>query len=488
KAAPPAKEQPKRDKWNDQHSIFRLTSLSAAWPKLLAVILVFLAWVRSGDWVSRDAQIYKLGHETWNPIVVAPFVLGFLALLLIPNFYAGIAVLVLTWIVPFGLYVGKHNSSVEGHQTVFTSSWFRFQFALLGKRLGLKVGAEKTAGYLRGPQVDLTARGGAEDRVDQANLLTARQSPGYVHVKELIADMTARGSSRAILDYGQEAVSLRHMIDGVWHNGEARDRESGDVMLAVMKQLANLNVSERKKKQQGEFGAEYEKQKYDCEIASQGVKSGERVVVSLRGKGLKSDHQTLEQLGMREKLRERWLEIMSGDRGLVVISAMPEGGLTTLVDVSLLETDRLMRDFVSIEEVSEPETDIENLEAHFYDAGKGETPAKLVPTLSRKYPNVYVCRDFVDGESAKLLLDEIDMDRMVITSVHAADTSEACLRLLKKKTPHKDFTKSVVAVLNTRLIRLLCDDCKVEYEATPELLKKLGIPQGKVTRFFRAPK
>ena len=69
-----------------------------------------------------------------------------------------------------------------------------------------------------------------------------------------------------ILDYTQQAVVARQHIDGVWHNSEARDRESGDVMLAVMKTLANLNANERRKKQEGKFGAKYKDQSFICPI------------------------------------------------------------------------------------------------------------------------------------------------------------------------------------------------------------------------------
>ena len=58
---------------------------------------------------------------------------------------------------------------------------------------------------------------------------------------------------------------------------------------------------------------------------------------------------------------------------------MPEGGLTTLTDVSLMETDRLLRDFVAIEEVQHREREIENIEVTTYDAAKGETPATSFP-------------------------------------------------------------------------------------------------------------
>lgn len=475
------------DKWDDTHSIFRLREPSLNWLKMLPVVLLLLVWVRSADWINRDAQLFDLNHGLWNPLIVAPFVIAFLVMVLIPNYVIGIVLLSLAWLVPFVSYVVHHNKSVEPHQSVFTPSWFRHQISEAGSLVGLKIGSEKKADYLRGPDVDLTAEGG-DDRTNQANLLTARQSPGYVHVKELVADMIARGSARVLLDYSAEVVTARHMIDGVWHNGDARDRESGDVMLAVMKQLANLNVSERRKKQDGHFAATFEKKKYSCELTSQGVKTGERVIVTLHGSTKQSGIKTLEQLGMREKLREQWLEVMNADRGLVVFSALPEGGLTTMFDVSLLDSDRLLRDFIAVEDAGEPETEIENVPPHTYDGAKGDSPAKVIPSLSRKYPNVWVIRDFVDAETAKLMMEEIDLDRLVITSCHAQDAAEACLRMLQKKTPHKEFARELIGVLNTRLIRKLCTGCRVEYEATPALLKKLGIPAGKVTKFYRTPK
>ena len=152
------------------------------------------------------------------------------------------------------------------------------------------------------------AIGAPDERDNQANLITARQSPGYLLVKELVADMVDRRSDRVILDYTQQAVVARQHIDGVWHNGEARDRESGDVMLAVMKTLANLNASERRKKQEGKFAAKYKDHSFMCPITSQGVPTGERVVLQLLG-GFQRTFKKYDDLGMRAKLAEQWAEL-----------------------------------------------------------------------------------------------------------------------------------------------------------------------------------
>ena len=115
-------------------------------------------------------------------------------------------------------------------------------------------------------------------------------------------------------------------------------------------------------------------------------------------------------------------------------------------------------------------------------------------SIARKYPNVLVVRDFVDVETAKMLFEickpakEILDDRLVITNVRAKEAPEALLRMLQQKVPQREFAELVTAVLNMRLVRKLCESCKVAYEPSPELLKKLGIPAGKVEQFYRTPK
>jgi type II secretory ATPase GspE/PulE/Tfp pilus assembly ATPase PilB-like protein len=272
----------------------------------------------------------------------------------------------------------------------------------------------------------------------------------------------------------------------MWHNGEAREREASDVMLAVMKTLANLDVKDRRNKQAGNFGAKFKGKNYLCSIVSQGVATGERVILSRSVK--KERFTTYADLGMREGLQEKWAEQMAVDQGLVILSTMPGGGLTTITDVSLEETDCLMRDFKAIEDVNHREREIQNIDVVTYDSTAGESPATVLPKLVRTYPNVYVCRDLVNVESAKILFDEVKDEHLVVTTVRAREAAEALLRILQMKVPAKVFAAVVKGVLYQRLIRLLCPKCKVGYTPPPDVLRKLGIPVGKVEQLYRPPK
>jgi type II secretory ATPase GspE/PulE/Tfp pilus assembly ATPase PilB-like protein len=444
-------------------------------------------WVSATDWVNRDAQIHKLGHMKWNAIVFFPFACFTLLLIFLP--LASIIRAPILFVVFLGTwvpYVVVHNKSVEPHQTVLTGPWWRYAMANLVGRVGVKVSADRKAEHEKGAAVDLFAMGAKDANADNANLLQARTSPGYLLVKDLVVEMVDRRCERMLFDFTQQAVNVRIEIDGVWHSSGTRDRESSDVLLAVIKTLANLHAGERRKKQQGQFGAKYEGHGYLCPVSSKGVATGEQVVLSLRGEQQHFD--SYAALGMREAIQKQWSELMASDLGVVVFSTMPGGGLTTITNVSLEETDRLMRDFVAIEEVNHREAEIQNIAVHTYDASADESPATLMPKLIRAYPDVYVCRDLVNIESVKLLINEVKDERLVVTNVRAKDSAEALLRILQMKVPAQEFAPVVKAVLYQRLVRLLCSDCKVSYTPPPDVLKKLGIPADKVEHLFRPPK
>ncbi len=464
------------------------------WPTLIKTIslaLLILIWVKSSDWVNASGQQYDLGYRKWNAIVFFPFSIALLVMFFFPvPFVVRFPLLLVIWMAALIPFIVIHNKRVEPHQTVFTGTWFHHEFATLANKVGIKVSTERLAEYEKGAPVDLVALGGKDANQDNANLLIARQSPGYVTLKEQLAKAINHRGERILLDYSPQAVNVRHEIDGVWHPSDPIDRESGDVMLAVIKTLANLDIKLRRRKQNGQFGAKFEGTSHLCQVvyqvACQGTKSGERIILTLVHEH--KELATYADLGMREGLQQKWAEIMFRDKGFAILSTLPSGGLTTITDVSLEETDRLMRDFVSIEEVNHRNREIQNVAVHTYDTAAGQTPESIIPALIRTYPNVYVIRDLVNKETAKLLLDEVKDDHLLITNVRARDSAEALLRLLQMKIPSKDFATLVTAVLYQRLIRTLCPDCKVGYQPSADLLRKLGIPAGKIEQLYRPPK
>ncbi len=451
--------------------------------KLGLLLLVYLLWIKTTDWVNRDCQLLRLSYSVWNAVLYVGFLVGFALAITIPVFPAGFALLVVSWLGPLLAYVIKRNSTVDPHERVLTPSHIRHVLADALQSMGVKVASEKKAAYEKGAPVQFTATAGTPVE-NQADMVAARQSPGYLPAKEVIAEMTRQRADKCMLDYSRDAVTVRFQIDGVWHEADTQDRETGDEMLFVFKKLSHLNPKERRQRQSGRFAVEFEKKKYTAILVSQGTQTGERVILQLIQP---AEHfQSLRDLGMREKTEERLKELLSSDHGFVLFSAPPGGGLSTTTPLALQLLDRYLRDVVAVEDIRSPEPLAENVELFTYDISKGDKPEKLLETVLRREPEVVVVPDLINATIAQMLCNAAEK-RLVISTVRAKEAVEALLRVLLLKVPAAPFANTVQGVLNQRLIRRLCEECRQPYEPAPQLLQKLGIPPGRVEYLYRPP-
>ena len=455
--------------------------------KISLFLLLFLIWVKTTDWVNQDCQRLRLNYGTWNAVVFGVFFCCVLLTWLLPWFAAGFLLMLLGFAIPLGLYVRERNQKVSDERKVMTAQHFRYLSAAVVNKLGGKMDVEKKAPHELGPPVKLIAQGASNEQANQANLISARQVPaGFVASKELIDQAVKMRAEQIMLEYSASTVGVKYQIDGVWHNHAAMEREKADPMLAVLKTLSNLKAADRVSRQSGNFMAEIGGKKLGCSLHSQGTPAGEAAIVSFEQKKLAFSN--FDQLGMRGKMQEQVKELLGSKSGFILVSSMPAGGMTTTFDVLMATTDRFMRNFAGIEDEAKHERDIENILMTRYDSRKGETPMDILPKLIRTYPDVFVIRELVSGETVDILSGQVlDEQRLVYSSIRAKDATEALLRVLMLKADPQKFSQAVAAVLNVRLVRKLCEKCKEAYAPPPEVLKQLGLPVDKVQALYRPP-
>ncbi len=453
--------------------------------KIVLCWLLFLLWVKTTDFVSQDCQRMRLSYVLWNSVVFFSFVGAFLLLWMIPLFGIGFLLLLVAYAAPLTTYVMFRNATVTADKKILTAEHLKHLYETRIKQFGVKVDPEKKKAKKEGPPVAFTGQGGKTDRENTANALLAKQSPGWPVARELIADAMNHRADGVMLDYTETAVGVRYQIDGVWHNFDPRDRASGDVMLAVFKTVAALNANERRAKQDGAFGVEFKGVKRNCRFASQGVQTGERVLIQMSDP---VDRMwTFEELGMRGKLEEQLREALGRPQGFVLFSALPAGGLTATLDTAVRSIDRFMRDVAAVEDAAHHEHEIQNVQVSAFDGAAGETALACLTKAVRSYPNVIVLRDLPDADTVDFLCDQVKSERLVIGGIRAKESAEALLRVLMLKVPAKTFAPAVTAVVNQRMIRKLCEKCKEAYNPPAETLKQLGVPAGRVQALYRLP-
>ncbi|MEX0585977.1 MAG: ATPase, T2SS/T4P/T4SS family [Pirellulales bacterium] len=453
--------------------------------KILLCWLVFLAWVRTTDWISRDAFDHRFNYRAWNVATFAPFVVAMVLVWLIALFWVSFPLLLLAYFTPLGLYIRYRNARVPAHEHVLTPDHLRYASSRMLRPFGVKVQEAKIDPRDAGPPVTLSHLGG-DEREGRANVLRARQSPAFIVVQELLADAILRRAGAVMIETTDVLTDVRLDIDGVWHPFEPDEGASGTSTVEVFRTLAGLPENSDGQKEHGRFGVEYQGVKYTATLAVAATKTGRRAVVLLDDGQMKFD--SLEALGMRQPIREKLEQLLGAKRGLVIFSALPQGGLTTTLFVALSNTDRLMREFIAVEDADWPEPEVENVPVKArYRSSAGETPAKLLPDLILTYPDVLVVTHLADTQTATILAQQVEENRLVITTIRAKDASESLLRVLLTKAKPALIVRAITAAVGQRLVRKLCDACKQPYEPLDDELKKIGIPPGKLSTLYRPP-
>ena len=213
--------------WLSQGNNWRGNGFYIGWGKIAATWVVFMLWVAIADWVNRDLEEMGLNVRKWNPIIVGSFMGTMVLTWLIPWFWVNIFLLLVAAVAPTVVYVIERNAQVGYHEKVLTRSHIRHVMASVAGKIGIKMSAEEADPNTSGVPVRVYARGGADNAVDGANLLSARQSPGLPEARKILFKGLAARASAIVLDFGQANVALRYMVDGVWLPQEHFGARSG---------------------------------------------------------------------------------------------------------------------------------------------------------------------------------------------------------------------------------------------------------------------
>lgn len=325
----------------------------------------------------------------------------------------------------------------------------------------------------------------ADKTQQQALMILARQGAGHAVASGQIGHAIASRATHLMFDYTQSACAMRYQVDGQWEQLPPLTREVGDAMLITLKQICQLNPADRRSAQSGKCEAKINKDKYRLSLQSQGTPNGERVLIRLDAE--KVPFNVLAELGMRDTMIEQFREALNSTSSSVVISSPRGMGLSTTWHVSINAADRLIRDFQSVEPETEKETEIINLAPNFYGGNTGLTASELIYKMILKEPDVIVFPTIPDDATFLAAVDQAaNNEKQVIARFSANTAVEACVKICAQYPKSaKHFASTVTAVLNQRIVRRLCESCKVGFEPSPALLAKLGIPKGRVAQLFQ---
>lgn len=320
--------------------------------------------------------------------------------------------------------------------------------------------------------------------VDPARLEQATGAEAYSQACGLFATAVKDRASDLVIDFTKESAAVHRQVDGVTAQSETLDCVAGDAVLAVLKTVAGLDPKERRRRQSGQFVTVIDGKPWPCRIVSQGVPTGERVQLALEYGRPK--FKSIADTGMPASLVDRVAHLLALEKGLVVVATPKRGGLTTLFDMVLTTADRLVRDFVAIEDAAYPGAEIQNVKVIRWDAAKKISPAAAVDEARRGYPGALACCDVKDPELAAKLVAAVDEGLLVVVGIRGEDAVDGLASLMKLGITPEVLSRVLLGAVGGRLVRKLCPKCKEEYLPPLEVFTKLKFPGAAETTFSRA--
>jgi general secretion pathway protein E len=454
--------------------------------KFVPVLGIFLLWAWTTYWVDDDAkELNNLKFEIWNCVIFFSGLLGFALVWAIPIYALGLTLLVLAYLTPLLIYIYIRNQTVPDDAKVLTPYHLGEVANSLLVKMGMKVmfNRGETNADRAGPPIVFVGKTQGSAKADPTRVAQAEESRSYMAAKELVYDAVLRRATDIHMEPTTEQLSIRYRIDGILHAAEPFDRPTGDAVLNVFKVLAALDISEKRKPQDGSFGAKLEGRELEFRVATSGSKSGEKMVMRILDNA--TGVSRLDDAGMRTKLVAEIRSLVTQPHGMFLCCGPTGSGKTTTLYACLREIDRFQKNIITVEDPIEYHLD--NITQMEINTKSGATFSASLRSILRQDPDVIMIGEIRDQETAMIACQAATTGHMVFSTVHANDTVTALFRLLDLGVEPFMIASALSAVLGQRLVRVLCEACKEPYKPKPEFLKKANLPADKVDVFYRKP-
>jgi general secretion pathway protein E len=454
--------------------------------KFVPVVLIYILWAWTTDWVEHDTQeLNNLKFPIWNSAVFFSGVLGLILALAIPMYFLGLGLLLLAYFIPLFTYIYARNQTVADDQKVLTAYHLGEVANDILHKLGMKPLFNRDVGTVdrAGPPITFVGKSSTAGKEDPSRVRQAEESRSYMAAKELVYDAVLRRATDIHLEPTSEQLSVRYRIDGILHAAEPFDRPTGDAVVNVFKVLAAMDISEKRKPQDGSFGAQLQARSLDFRVATSGSKAGEKLVMRILDNS--TSITKMEDLGMRPKLIESVRGMVTQPHGMFLCCGPTGAGKSTTLYASLREIDRYQKNIITVEDPIEYQLD--NVTQMEINTKAGQTFATALRSILRQDPDVIMIGEIRDQETASIACQAANTGHMVFSTVHSNDAVTALFRLLDLGVEPFMIASALSAVMAQRLVRLLCDACKEPYKPKPEFLKKANLPVEKVDVFYRRP-
>ncbi|MEK9130432.1 MAG: GspE/PulE family protein [Patescibacteria group bacterium] len=301
-------------------------------------------------------------------------------------------------------------------------------------------------------------------------------------VNDYLIKAVEMGASDIHIEPEKDFIRFRFRIDGVLKEIAKEPMHLLSSLIARIKILSQLNITETRMPQDGRFQIRVKDQDLDLRVSIFPTLYGECAVIRILN--INTILLSMEELGMNFIQLKQLEAMIKKPNGLILVTGPTGSGKTTTLYSALNFLNTVEKNIVTLEDPIEyhlpliRQTQItENL-----------TFVKGLKFLLRQDPDIIMVGEIRDIETAEMAVHTAITGHLVLSTIHTNDTASALIRLIDMKVEPFLISSSVLMIVAQELIRKNCPKCVEEYQPSKEIIETLELENQKEIKFKKGRK
>jgi type II secretory ATPase GspE/PulE/Tfp pilus assembly ATPase PilB-like protein len=269
-------------------------------------------------------------------------------------------------------------------------------------------------------------------------------------------------------------TQIHYRIDGILYPFYAFPLELHSRVVSSIKVKAEMDISEQRKPQDGRLSFDFLNESYDIRVSTLKVTNGENMVMRILASS--EELYNIHSLGLENDDIIKLRDLLHKPYGMILVSGPTGSGKTTTLYAALREISSIEKNIVTVEDPIEYQFPL--IRQTQVNEKAGYIFSSAVRAFLRQDPDVILIGEIRDNDTATMGLRAAQTGHLVLSTVHANDSSGAIPRL--KDLGMRDYmiSSSLICVIAQRLVRALCPHCKQAYDSGEDEHRIFGIQPG----------
>jgi len=278
-----------------------------------------------------------------------------------------------------------------------------------------------------------------------------------VHITNTILyTAVAERASDIHIEPKENHTLIRFRIDGDMRDMFSFNNTTGVMVITRLKALAGLDITEKRKPQDGAVEATIDNRKFKLRLATTSTPNGESMIMRLLEPSIKT--KGLTELGMTENQASTLIKLANRIQGLILIVGPTGSGKTTTIYSLLAHIDCQKRSLISVEDPVEYRIPFANQQQ--VNEKMGVTFEALLRSSVRQDPDILFIGEVRDQYSARVAIDFASTGHITITTLHTSNATTAIFRLERLGVSRGQMADTILCIVAQRLLKRLCPYCK----------------------------